>query len=62
MKTFKQLKEELNLVEDGEGGGEASNNTGAIPDPYVVTKKVAAAYKKKNATSTGVGRRVLAPV
>lgn len=40
MKNFKQLLEDL--------GAMAANNTGAIPDKAVVTKKAAIRYKKKN--------------
>ena len=62
MKTFKQLREELNLHEDGEGALPA-NNTAVIPDKSVISKKVASTYKKKNAsTAPKAGRKVLSLV
>lgn len=59
MKTFKQLVQ--TLYEDGEGG-EPANNTGAIPDKYVVSKKAAKLYKQKNAPSVPAGRKIMSPM
>lgn len=52
MITFKQLVEDVSVL--------AANNTGAIPDKAVVTKKVAASYKKKNSCpdTLNTGRKI----